>query len=105
MGIEERVRELVDEALAGLVGEGTLPPAVLGAPFAVERPKRPEPGDLAPNAALAVQKRAQKPPREIAALLQARLQAAPDVRIVEIAGPGFLNVRLAPGPFHAVLSE
>jgi arginyl-tRNA synthetase len=105
MGIEERVRELVSAALAGLVGEGTLPAAVMEASFAVERPKRPEHGDLATNVALAVQKRAQKPPREIAALLQARLQAASDVRAVEIAGPGFLNLRLAPGPFHAVLAE
>jgi arginyl-tRNA synthetase len=105
MGIEERVRELVQSALAGLVGEGTLPPGVLDASYAVERPKRAEHGDLATNVALVVQKAAKKPPREIAGLLQARLQAAPEVRAVEIAGAGFLNVRLAPGPFNAVLAE
>src|SRR5262249_2258637 len=60
---------------------------------------------LATNVALVVQKAAKKPPREVAALLQARLLADPDVRAVEIAGPGFLNLRLGPGPFHAVLAD
>lgn len=105
MGIEEHVRGLVQTALAGLVGEGSLPPGVLSGTWVVDRPKRPEHGDLATNVALAVQKAAGKPPREVAALLQARLQAAPDVRAVEVAGPGFLNLRLGPGPFHAVLDE
>ncbi len=105
MGIEERVRELIQTALAGLVSEGTLPSAVLGADFAVERPKRPEHGDLATNVALAIQKPAQRPPKVIAALVQERLAAAPGVRAVEIAGPGFLNVALAPEPFHAILAE
>ena len=105
MGIEEHVRELIRAALAGLVGERTLPSEVLAASFAVDRPKRPEHGDLATNVALAVQKAAGKPPREIAGLVQARLQAAPSVRAVEIAGPGFLNIRLTADPFHAVLAE
>ena len=105
MGIEERVRELVQTALAGLVSDGALPPEVIGAAFAVDRPKRAEHGDLATNVALAIQKAAKKPPREIAALVSTRLQANADVRGVEIAGPGFLNLRLAPETFHAVLGE
>jgi arginyl-tRNA synthetase len=105
MGIDEHVRELIHAALTSLVSEGTLPPAVLGASFAVERPKRPEHGDVATNVALVVQKAAGKPPREVAAVVQARLQAAPDVAAVELAGPGFLNVRLGPRPFHGVLAE
>jgi arginyl-tRNA synthetase len=105
MGIEEHVRELVRATLSGLVSEGSLAADVLSAPFTVERPKRPEHGDLATNVALAVQKAAGKPPRAIADLLQARLAASPDVRSVEIAGPGFLNLRLAPGPFHAIVAD
>src|ERR1700679_1286182 len=105
MGIEERVREQIQTALAGLVSDGTLPSGVLGADFSVERPKRPEHGDLATNVALVIQKAAQRPPREIAALVQARLAAAPGVRAVEIAGPGFLNVRVTAEPFHAILAE
>ena len=104
MGIEERVRVLVQSALADLVSEGTLPSEVLEADFAVDRPKRAEHGDLATNVALVVQKAAKKPPREIATLLQTRLAAAAEVRAVELAGPGFLNLRLAPAVFHAVLA-
>jgi arginyl-tRNA synthetase len=105
MGIEERVGDLVRSALAGLVGDGALMPDVLAAPFVVERPKRPEHGDLATNVALAVQRASKKPPREVALLVAARLQGAPGVRAVEIAGPGFLNLRLMPEVFHAVLGE
>jgi arginyl-tRNA synthetase len=105
MGVEETVRGLVAGALADLARQGALPVEVAGAAFSVERPKRPEHGDLATNAALAVQKLAKKPPREIAALLADRLRAAPGVREVEIAGPGFLNIRLTPAPYHQVLAE
>src|SRR4051812_11405738 len=105
MGIEERVRGLVQGALAGLASEGALPAEVTSTEFSVERPKRPEHGDLATNVALVIQKLARKPPREIAALVKQRLEAAPEVRAVEIAGPGFLNIRLTAAPFHAVLAE
>ena len=82
MGVEEQVRGVVAAALAELSASGQLPPAVVGAAFSVERPKRPEHGDLATNAALAVQKVAGKPPREIAALLADRLKAAPELQAV-----------------------
>ena len=105
MGIEEQVRGVVAAALAELAAGGQLPATVVGAAFSIERPKRAEYGDLATNAALAVQKLAGKPPREIAALLADRLQASPDLRAVEIAGPGFLNLRISPALYHRVLGE
>ena len=105
MGVEEQVRGLVAAALADLVREGALPSEVVGASFAVERPKRPEHGDLATNAALAVQKLAKKPPRDIAGLLEKRLRQSPAITAVEIAGPGFLNLRLAPASFHRVMGD
>ncbi|MFT3764343.1 MAG: arginine--tRNA ligase [Minicystis sp.] len=105
MGIEEHVRGLINAALTELVSEGTLPAEVLGADFSVERPKRPEHGDLATNAALALQKLGKKSPRDLATLLQAKLAAAPDVRAADIAGPGFLNLRLAPAVFHGIVAD
>jgi arginyl-tRNA synthetase len=105
MGIEERTRDLLVSALADLVKAGALPAEVVSADFTVDRPKRPEHGDLATNLALAVQKAAKKPPREIAALVAARLGASPDLRAVEIAGPGFLNLRLSEAPFHDAVIE
>lgn len=105
MGIEEQVRRIVVGALTELVGSGALPPEVVQAQFVVERPKRPEHGDLATNAALVIQKLAKKPPREIASALAERLGQHPDIRSVEIAGPGFLNLRLVPTAFQRVLAD
>jgi arginyl-tRNA synthetase len=105
MGVEEQVRALVERALAELAHEGALPSEVVGASFVVERPKRPEHGDLATNAALAVQKLAKKPPRDVATLLADKLRRAPWVREVELAGPGFLNLRLQPSAFQGILGD
>ncbi len=61
----------------------------------VERPKVKEHGDYATNVALQLAKPAGRPPREVAELLAARLRGLPAVAGVEVAGPGFLNFRLA----------
>jgi arginyl-tRNA synthetase len=105
MGVEQEVRSIVAAAVAGLCDDGTLPDAVRAAPFAIERPKRPEHGDIATNAALALQKVAGRPPRELAQALAERLAQHPSIRAVEIAGPGFVNLRLQPGVFHRVLAD
>jgi arginyl-tRNA synthetase len=60
----------------------------------VERPKNREHGDYATNVALQLAKPAGKPPREVAAVLAARLRDAAGVKSVDIAGPGFLNITL-----------
>src|SRR5262245_56890382 len=105
MGVEEQVRTLLVNALTDLGGSGTLPREVAQASFSVERPKDQAHGDLATNIDLGIQKIAKKPPRDIASLLSERLSREPDVRGVEIAGPGFLNLRLAPAVFTRVLEE
>jgi arginyl-tRNA synthetase len=61
----------------------------------VERPKSREHGDYATNVALRLAKPAGRPPREVAELVAARLREHPGVAIVDVAGPGFLNVTLA----------
>jgi arginyl-tRNA synthetase len=63
----------------------------------VERPKVPEHGDYATPVALQLAKPARRRPREIAELLAGRLRERPGIAAVEIAGPGFLNIRLAGG--------
>lgn len=105
MGIEEHVRGLLQGTIADLVKSGSLPPEALAAEFTAERPRRPEHGDVATNAALVLQKIAKRPPRELANVLQARLATLPDVKAVDVAGPGFLNLRLSPAPIRAILAE
>jgi arginyl-tRNA synthetase len=89
--------ELADSVLAAahvvLAGRG-LDTSVLPATTSVERPRNPEYGDYASSLALQVAKRAGIAPRELAAALAEHLTRIPGVKSVEVAGPGFLNVRL-----------
>jgi arginyl-tRNA synthetase len=61
----------------------------------VERPKNRDHGDYATNAALQLAKPAGRPPREVAETIAARLREAPGIASVDVAGPGFLNIRLS----------
>ena len=72
-------------------------PAVAGldrANVAVEPPRDPAHGDLATNAAMVLAKGAGTAPRALADALKPLLEDVPGVRAVEIAGPGFINLRL-----------
>ena len=60
----------------------------------VERPRNPDHGDYASTLALQLGKKAGVPPRELAAALADALGQQPGIKSVEIAGPGFLNIRL-----------
>ena len=74
--------------------------AVAGAPrgnVTVEPPRDPSHGDLSTNAAMVLSKGAGMAPRALAELLKPELQLVPGVTSVEIAGPGFINLRLADG--------
>ncbi|GAC1356005.1 MAG: arginine--tRNA ligase [Polyangiales bacterium] len=71
----------------------------------VERPKKPEHGDFATNVALSASKRLGVKPLELANALKDALGKDPMFARVDVAGPGFLNVKLAPAMFHAALRE
>jgi arginyl-tRNA synthetase len=84
------VESAVNEALARLVpGEGALRATI-------ERPKQVQHGDYATNAALQHGKRLGRNPREFAQALADLLRAVEGFEAVEVAGPGFLNIRLVP---------
>ncbi len=102
--MREQVRQIFEATIGRCVADGLLPPAVEGSTFAVETPRNPEHGDFAVNAAMVLAKPAGKPPRAIAQLLKDRLHD-PDgiLSAVEIAGPGFLNVRVDPSYFFRAL--
>jgi arginyl-tRNA synthetase len=84
----------VRAALVAAVEAGELVVDVPAA-VAVERPRSKDHGDYATNVALTLAKAAGRPPREVAELVAARLREAEGVAGVDVAGPGFLNVRLA----------
>jgi arginyl-tRNA synthetase len=95
--VRDRVVEIFRRALARGAAEGRWPG---GAPaFSVESPRDPRHGDFAVNAAMVLAKAAGRPPRELAQAIVEAVRAvdgAGEVATLEIAGPGFVNVRLAP---------
>ena len=103
MNLFDDIHGLVLEALRGLQAEGTLPEALDLAGVTVEPPRDPAHGDMATNAAMVLAKPAGAKPRDIAAALAERLGADPRIESAEVAGPGFLNLRLAPGLWHDVV--
>jgi arginyl-tRNA synthetase len=86
--------ERLTNAVASALGAAGLPPA---ADCAWEVPRQAEHGDYATNAALTLARAAQRPPRQIAEAIVRHFPAMPEVDRLEIAGPGFVNVFLAPG--------
>jgi arginyl-tRNA synthetase len=85
----ERLQEEIARAL-GEMGAGDV--AVVG----LERPRNPEHGDWATNVAMTLAKRLQRAPRQIAEELVQRIDhAAAGITAAEVAGPGFVNFRLA----------
>lgn len=93
----------VADALGRLAGEGKIPAGLDASRVVVEPPRDPSHGDLATNAAMVLAKEARMNPRALAELLVADLQDDPRVTKVEIAGPGFINIRLNPQVLHEVL--
>ena len=86
----------VADALDQLEKEGQLPPGLDRNAVAVEPPRDASHGDLATNAAMVLAKRAGTNPRALAGLIAPQLEALPEVESAEIAGPGFINIRLSP---------
>ncbi len=88
--------EKIDAVLAALEAEGALPPGTNRAHVSVEPPRDPAHGDLATNAAMVLAKQAKSNPRALAEEIVEHLSRDPAIMSAEIAGPGFINLRLAP---------
>ncbi len=93
--VKFQLRALIEQGIANLRSQGTLPADLSAPDFVVERPKDRSHGDFATNAAMLLAKPAKSNPRAIAQALIDALPANDDIASVEIAGPGFLNFRLS----------
>ena len=86
--------ETILAAARAVLAERGLDPSALPESTAVERPRSPEHGDYASTLALSVAKKVGLAPRDLAQAIADRLTATAGIKGVEIAGPGFLNIRL-----------
>ena len=97
---------MIVSALGRLADDGRLSPSEpLPTEVLVERPKVKEHGDYATNIALRLAKKAGRPPRELAQDLADVLAENDGIASVEVAGPGFLNVRVAAGAQGVVAAQ
>ena len=104
MSLYARYSHLLDEALSALEAEGALPAGLDRKNVAVEPPRDASHGDLATNAAMVLAKPAGTNPRSLAALIAPKIEAMPGVTAVEVAGPGFINLRLTEAAWREELT-
>ncbi len=103
MNLFADIRSLVIAAVADLVAAGVLPAGLETTAITVEPPREASHGDMATNAAMVLAKPASLAPRVIADAMATRLMADPRVARVDVAGPGFLNLSLAPELWQGVV--
>ena len=94
MNVFSHLSEVIHKEIEELRDAGALPAGIDLSAVQVEPPREAEHGDAACNAALVLAKQARRKPREIAEQLAERLREHVEIRSVEVAGPGFVNLRL-----------
>ena len=104
MNLFADIRAQVIHCLDQMVADGQLPGGLDTDNVTVEPPRDAAHGDMATNAAMVLAKPAGMKPRDIAEVLAGRLQQDDRIVSAEVAGPGFLNLRLSPAAWHGVLA-
>ncbi|NHF72830.1 arginine--tRNA ligase [Paracoccus xiamenensis] len=103
MNLFADIHGVVLDALNAMVDAGELPAGLDLKNVTVEPPRDAAHGDMATNAAMVLAKPAAMKPRDIAEKLAARLTADSRIRSAEVAGPGFINLRLDPVVWQGVV--
>lgn len=102
--MKTEIAQLVESALQSLVDQGVLAADAVRSPV-IERARDPEHGDFATNAAMVNSKAAGMNPRQLAEQLVAAIPAADFISEVSIAGPGFINFRVASDAQSAIVER
>ena len=103
MNLFAEIEAEVRTALAALQEQGKLADGLDTSRLTVEPPRDASHGDMATNAAMVLAKAAGTKPRDLAELLVAELLKSERIEAAEIAGPGFVNLRLDTGAWHALV--
>lgn len=103
MNIFDEFLAHVVAALEGMTAAGALPEGLDFSNVKVEPPRDASHGDLSTNAAMVLAKPAKAKPRDIADKLAVELAKIEDVTKVDVAGPGFINLTVAPAKWHSII--
>jgi arginyl-tRNA synthetase len=98
-------RQLVVAEIEALIAAGELPAGLDTTRVALEPPREASHGDMATNAAMVLAKPAGLAPRALAEKLAVRLARIDGVENIEIAGPGFINLKIADGFWQARIAD
>ena len=104
MNLFSDIRSLVITCLEGMMDDDSLPAGLALANVAVEPPRDAAHGDMATNAAMVLAKPSGLKPRDIAEELSKRLSDDPRIEQADVAGPGFLNLRLSADCWQGVVA-
>jgi arginyl-tRNA synthetase len=104
MNVHALLRLRLIDALRAMQRASALPSDLDLAAVEVSPPRDPEHGDLACNAAMVLARPAKMQPRDIAERIAAELRSDPDILSLEVAGPGFLNIRLRPNFWQGLVA-
>ncbi|MDG1866512.1 MAG: arginine--tRNA ligase [Yoonia sp.] len=105
MNLFADIRGLVIDCLDAMVADGVLPEGLEMRAVSVEPPRDAAHGDMATNAAMVLAKPAKMNPRAIADALAAKLLDDNRIAVAEVAGPGFLNLRLVADVWQGVVKS
>jgi arginyl-tRNA synthetase len=105
MNLFEVFEDHISTLVSAMISEGALPEGLSTERVTIEPPRDAAHGDVTTNAAMVLCKQAGMKPRDLAALLAERLETLEDVETVEIAGPGFINLRVATGFWHQTITD
>lgn len=104
MQIREQLEQIISAAVQSSLEDGSLELSEVPKP-SLERPRDVSNGDWASTLAMRCAKMAHKNPREIAQIIVDHLPANSYISSAEIAGPGFINIKLTPAAFQSVVAE
>ena len=105
MNVFNTYRETIEQIVADLTTAGDLPAGLPVDRISVEPPRDASHGDISTNVAMVLAKPSGNKPRDLAEIFSARLADTPGVETVEVAGPGFVNLRLANAFWQQQISE
>lgn len=98
-------KDHVQRVIADLISEGVLPDGVNVGSVTIEPPRDPAHGDLSTNAAMVLAKPAKMNPRALAEQITAKLSEIEIVNTADVAGPGFINLRLKDSYWPQVVKD
>lgn len=105
MNLFSAIHALVTATLNEMIDAGDLPAGLDLRMVTVEPPRDPAHGDMATNAAMVLARPVGRKPRDIADALAGRLAVDPRIASAEVAGPGFLNLRLASSVWQGLVAQ